>query len=255
MGRLRAWWLLLVLCVTGCVTSGRPEPCPEPLATALDLHAGCRNQVYFFLFGDLHPCHDLEVLRQQLIDAGYIKVYCGKFVHLKHFTQELKKVHEGRPEARFVIVCQGGAAPSARELACRAGQQGVPIDLFVYLDDVTEPAPAPAMQVVAIHGAEADARGACAAVTYTLTDAGYKGAAGHPQTLKLLLHYLEPVAARVPLVEDGPVVQGPPDPALGRADAWDFLKPDGHDSGCDCGCLPLLIAPGAPPATMRGPVK
>jgi hypothetical protein len=243
MGRVRACWLLVVFGVAGCLSSGQPVPCPEPLATALDIPAGCRNRVYFFLVGDFHPCHDLESLRGQLIDAGYIKVYCGKPWHLSHFTQELKKVHEAEPEARFVIVGQGGAAPAARELAGHAGQAGIGVDLFVYLDDVKEPAPVPAMQVIAIHGDKDDAGAAGAEVEYTLTDAGHKGAAGHPQTLKLLLHYLEPVAARVPLVEEGPSTG----PRAGPHDDWDFLEPDGRDTG-DCAYLPFQLAPGAPPA-------
>jgi hypothetical protein len=251
MRRFRSWWLLAVLSgafpvLPGCITSGQHVPaCPEPLATALDLPAGCRHRVYFFLVGDLHPCHDLESLRCQLIDAGYIKVYCGKFWHLHYFTKELKKIHQDDEEARFVIVSQGGAAKTARELANRAGEAGVAIDVFVYLDEVKDLAPAQARQVIAIHGDGVDACGAGAATEYTLADAGLKGAAGHPQTLKILLHYLEPVTTSVPLIDHDPV---PP----GQRDGWDFLKCDGNDTGC-CDSLPTLVAPGAPPASMHGP--
>ena len=86
-------------------------------------------------------------------------MYCGNRLNLWHFTAELKKIHEIDPEARFVIVSQGGAAAAARDLADRAGQEGAPLDLFVYLDEVKELKPVPARQVIAIHGEKADASG------------------------------------------------------------------------------------------------
>ena len=260
MQRTRAWWLLALLSVgtvvlPGCVTTAEHvKPCPGPLPSALDIPACCRNRVFFFLLGDFHPCHDVEGLREQLIDAGYIKVYAGKRGHLGYFTAELKKIHQEGAEARFVIVSQGGAAPAARELACRAGQMGAAVDLFVYLDEVKELGPAPARQVIAIHAEDANACGAAAEAEYTIADAGYKGVAGHPQTLKLLLQYLEPVAARVPVVDHGPAPEVLAGPAPVRRDAWGFLQPDGQDLGT-CGCPPTLLAPGAPPASMLPPTQ
>jgi hypothetical protein len=289
MRRTRAWWLLAVLGVVtavsaGCVTTGQhPEICPEPPPNAFDLPAGCRNGVYFFLVGDFHPCHDLEQLRGKLLEAGYIKVYCGNRIHLWHFASELKKVHEANPEARFVIVGQGAAAPAARELASRASQVGAPLDLFVYLDEVKEPSPVPAQQVIAIHG-ENDADSTGTDAEYAIPGVGYKGAAGHVQTLKILLEYLNPIALRVPLLDhDSPGVlpplpsdpaspgklppplpvdpaspgklpaPSPVDPVSTSRDEWG-LKPDGKDIA-PCGCLPTQLAPGAVPASMRVPAR
>jgi hypothetical protein len=221
--------------------------------TAFHVPACCRNRVYFFLVGDFHPCHDLESLRSQLIDAGYIKVYCGKRGHLSYFTSELKKIHCAEPEARFVIVSQGSVAPTARRLAACAGEASIPIDLFVYVDDVKELQPVLAQKVIAIHGEKADATGAGAEVDYVLADAGLKGVAGHPQTLAVMLRYLEPVSARVPLVEHV-------DPAFvenswpASDDAGVVLQPDGADVEA-CGGLPILLAPDALPASMGDPER
>jgi hypothetical protein len=252
MQRARLWWLLACLCVgvavlPGCTTADRPV---EPLPTALDLPACCRNHVWFFLLGDFHPCHELEKLRSQLIDAGYIKVYCGQVYHLWHFAAELKKVHQDDPEARFVIIGQGIAASAARDLASRAVDAGAPIDLFVYLDDVSDPGPIAAPQVIAIHGPKDGNADVPKESEYVLADAGLKGVAGHSQTLTILLRYLEPVCACVPLVDHGPPCDLPPSPVSGIPDGWDFLRPDGNDIGA-IGEPPLMMAPGVLPATME----
>jgi hypothetical protein len=251
MRRVRAWWLLAILSVAcpslpGCKVV---DHCPTPLATALDQPACCRNRVWFFLLGDFHPCHQLEDLRAQLIDAGYIKVYRGQLYHLWHFADELKKIHHADPTARFVIVGQGGSASAARDLACRACQMGIDIDLFVYLDDVGAQGPVPARHIIAIHGDKGEGTGTGAEASYCLADAGHAGAAGHPETLKVILRYVEPITASIPVVEyrdETDADEVPP-----HHDDWDFLQPDGNDLGRR-GEPPILLAPNAPPASMRG---
>ncbi len=251
-----ARWLLALVSVafaglSGCVLSEHHiGACPEVAPNAFELPSCCRNRVYFFLFGDCHPCHDMDSLRERLIDAGYVKVYCGKCWHLGWFSDELKKIHEQDAEARFVIVSQGGAAPAARELACTAGAVGVAIDLFVYLDAVKEPGPVAARQILAIHGEKDDASGAGAAQEYLLADAGLEGAAGHPQTLALLLEALAPVAGSVAVLDHEPKTDLPDRPVSAKRDNWDFLRPDGQDTPGRSGPVGT-IAPGAVLPMMR----
>jgi hypothetical protein len=253
MRRARVWWLPALVSVAfaalpGCMLFDGPVgACPEAPPNAFDLPACSRNRVYFFLFGDLNPCHGMSSLREQLIEAGYIKVYCGKVWDLSWFSDELKKIHKEDAEARFVIISQGGASGAARKLAGIAGAEQVVIDLFVYLDAVPDLAPVAARQILSIHADGDDAHGAGAGLQFVLTDAGLEGAAGHPQTLLLVLQALVSVTGSVEVVDDEPKADLPTRPVATKHDDWDFLQPDGQDTPRRDGPV-STIAPLAPPA-------
>ncbi len=263
MGHLRMWCILVaVLAVPpGCATVDlHPEVPPT-----LNIPCCCRNRVYVFLMEDLHPCHhSLEPLREKLIAAGFIKVYCGKRGHLGYFTKELKKICHADPEARFVIVGQGLAEAAACTLAGAARECGAGVDAFVFLDHPGSGTAVPAQQVIAIHDDARAGKPSFVQQSYCLTDTGCKGTASHPQTLTLLLDLLGGIAWQVPIIEYAPgsepaTLPAPtptnrlpaPRPLDSRPrDEWDFLKPDGNDTGFP-GQPPFRLVPGTPPATMR----
>jgi hypothetical protein len=265
MGRRGAWLAVAILAVAlpalpGCTVCD-PHAGPPPVPATLDLPVCCRNRVYLFLVGDRHPAHhDLEKLRDKLIAAGFIKVYCGKRGHLGYFTRQLLKVHHCYPEARFVVIGQGGAAQTAHTLADRAGQAGAPVDLLVYLDADDCDGAGAAQHVIAIHGDKGPAL-AEGVQSYCVGETGWKGAAAHPQALQVLLDHLQPIAGQVPIREYEPSpapgrlpapqpvgpnnrLLPPPSPAnLPERDDWDFLQPDGSDVGSPR-LLPTTVAPG-----------
>jgi hypothetical protein len=98
------------------------------------------------------------------------------------------------------------------------------------------------VRVVFIHGEHKTATDPhVAEESYCLADAGWLGTAKHPETTKLLVGELCAIAAKIPVIERGPPCELANCPPCGGG--WDFLRPDGHDSGC-IRCKPLDLAVG-----------
>jgi hypothetical protein len=249
---------LLLPALSGCATveKCRPSPCDQPVCA--DLPACSRNRVFVFLLAGFDPLDEMSKLREGIIEHGFIKVYCAPRPRLWYYVKEIRRLHEADPDARFVIVAQGGAAVTARWVAEAAGPA---IDLMVFLDKTGE-GPAQARKVVFICDDKACAEDdKVAELTVRLSDADGWGMAKHPQTAVVIANLLCSVGATIPIVEVGPKCELADCPPCGGG--WDFLRPDGHDSGC-VGCKPMAqaaalppapTAPAAPPAKLPPPPK
>jgi hypothetical protein len=167
----------------------------------------------------------------------------------KHYAKEIQRIHQEDELARFVIVAQGSAAAAARAIADRAG---TPIDLVVLLDETGE-GPVHAERVLFVCGEKDCAEDERAAeLTIRLADCGLTGTAKHPQTARVIVGQLCAVAGKIPVVEQGPRCDLADCPPCGNG--WDFLRPDGRDTGC-IGCKPMNLAANMPPATAPQPEK
>lgn len=235
---------LLAAILPGCETI---EKCPPSFA---DVRPGCteipacsRNRVHVFLIAGFDPLCGMDVLREGLIEHGFIKVYCAPRLYGKHYVKEIQRLRAADEEARFVIVAQGSANVTARSVADAAG---TPIDLVVLLDRTGE-GPVAGQRVLFMCGEKGSADDdKVAEVTVRLPDGDWCDTAKHPQTAEVIAHLLGCLAAKIPVVEQGPKCELADCPPCGNG--WDFLRPDGHDSGC-IQCKPMNLAAGTTSAT------
>ena len=253
-----------------------PAPAPELAACCRDVPLPCRSRVHVFFLQGVDPldASNLEGVRSQVRDLGFIKTWFGQSYHAFHFAEQIRKLHRDDPEARFVLVGFSLGAQFAHKLARELENDPITIDLLVSVEGVTEgtapgPRPENVLRVVGLVACEAiDVLPRLPSDEQVdLPDVRHFGAPTHPTTLALLASELAEVARRVPLVEPplppppGPV-GGVPPAGPGQAPApvlpppvpvpepsqpgvrgeWDFLRPDG--SGLlPPGATPYRIAP------------
>lgn len=240
-------WLLAVplFCGAGCLSCLHPaKPSEQMLETCHSVPPLGRNHVYIFFVGNLDPlnCANLTGVRDCLQSLGFIKTYYGQAYHVCWFKNELCRLHEEDPAARFVLIGHGCGANVANALAWKVAEQDIHIDLLVYLDasrlDFRCERPGNVEKVVHISGTYCVSRrkNLNDVENIHLDNAGCLGAATHPQTLDLLTEELTHVACRVPINLPAEPSEMPnpetaptprpvvPQPTSSR-DEWDFLKP------------------------------
>jgi hypothetical protein len=221
----------LVLLATLCLTTGQgclsfvhslDLPPKEQLATGEALPAPCRNHVHIFLVHGMDPLDlaNLAGLTEYIHQLGYIKTHYGQLYHLWEFKKELRSVHKDDPQARFVLIGFSFGANMVRELANAVKDDGIVIDLLVYLggntlENTAETQPEHVLHVVNILAAGCIWNGTTMdrADNRHFTDVWHFGSPTHPKTRELLAHELAVVAARVPFIEK-PL---PPRPELEEA--------------------------------------
>jgi hypothetical protein len=234
--------VLAVAPAAGCLGKLHPvpPPTPEELHACAAVPQPCRNHVYVFLVHGLDPLDyaNLTGVREHLNALGYIKTYQGQLYHGCHFAREIRRLHADDPDARFALVGFSLGANVARDIANAVADDGIHIDLLVYLggntlDNDPEDRPANVGKVVNIlargwvwNGADiADAEN----VEYT--DVYHFGSPTHPHTLEVLSRELLAAAGNVPIVVSKPAPAVPeqapaPRPADDEAgDDWNFLRP------------------------------
>jgi hypothetical protein len=267
---------LLLAGQAGCMGFCHPLQTPpaEELACCADV-VQCQKHKVYIVF--VHGCDVLDVsnfqgLHDYVQSLGYIKTYFGNLYHGYHFVRELRKLHKDQRDARVVLVGFGKGAGMARDVACSVRDDGVCIDLLVYLDGVDKvgrPLHPPCNVGRVINVLSCDAPPSAAvngAENVRYEGAGHHAVAADQRTLCLLARELADVARRVPIVrrEPAPLVpagsqlpaprevapQLPPPKEIGKdAGPWNFLQADAHAHGA-MGLTPVGEALAAPPATM-----
>lgn len=233
---------------TGCMSFVNPVPPakPEVIEQTRTLPQACRNHVYIFLINGMDPCFwaNINGLRDHLNALGYTKTYYGQLYHYWYLKDEMCKVHQEDPDARFVLVGFSFGANEVCALANEAKERGISIDLLVYLGGNTLKntdyyRPENVRDVLNIlatgciwNGVEMDG-----ATTIHLDDVWHFGSPTHKATVKRLVSALTEVAARVPVMvkpdeppapEQAPTPRPLPPESHVRKDVWDFLKPVVH---------------------------
>ena len=233
--------------LTGCLSCCHPVDLPKAqcLEPCQAVPKTCRNHVYVFFMHGADPLNfsNLSGVREYVQRLGFPKTYYGQLYHVVAFEKEIRRVHHEDPEARFVLVGFSYGANAVCHLAHAAQQEGILIDLLVYLGgntlkDVPQDKPENALRIVNIlangwiwNGAQFD-RGE----NINLPDVWHFGSPTHPETLKTLARELALVAGEIPRPEPSEAASSPwdreaPTPHAvslktpTRRDEWDFLKP------------------------------
>lgn len=255
MRRHGGWQLLLRLGVMAAVVAGMSgcmsflHPIapltPEQCAPLKAYPPCCRSHVYIFIVHGLDPLDyaNLVGVRDYLQALGFRKTYLGQLYHTLEYDRELHRIHQEDPLARFVLIGFSFGANMVRTLANSAKEDGIPIDLLVYLGGNTlhndeRDQPANALQIVNILASGCIWNGAVMeqAVNINVPDVYHFGSPTHLATLEMLRQELAVVASRVPVLPPPacapPMLVPQPEPPLpapaARRGEWDFLKPVVH---------------------------
>ena len=234
--------VLLLLAQTGCLSFCHPinPPVPEDVATCQELPHLCRDHVYVFFIHGMDPLDfaDLNGVCNYVQSLGFIKTYYGQLYHTIYFRNEVRRIHERDPEARFALVGFSFGANMVRYVANAVRADDINIDLLVYLGGNTltnseEDRPPNVARIVNIlatgwiwNGATLDN-----AENINYDNVWHFGSPTHPQTLDVLARELRDVACRVPIVERLDTPENPeptPRPVVQQTstappDDWDFL--------------------------------
>jgi hypothetical protein len=245
---LPAGCLLLVL--GGCLRFVHPvnPASPEQRQACAGVPDCARNRVHVFLIHGLDPLDlaNLEGVRDYVVSLGFLKTYYGQCFHQRRFRELVRKIHRDDPEARLVLIGFSYGACMVRDLAQAVAEDGITLDLVVYLSgsflkDSPGTSPPNAQHVLNIRATGG---------YFTFTDLEnaenipyphvfHFGSPSEPQTLERLAQELGEVAGRVPMVlpiEPAPLEEAPrprPLSPMPPADAhaprgdWDFLQPSG----------------------------
>lgn len=188
-------------------------PPKEQITQGEMIPAPCRNHVHVFLIHGVDPLDlaNLNGLTEYIQRLGYIKTHYGQLYHLWDFKKEIRRVHKQEPQARFVLVGFSFGANFVRDVANAVKNDGIVIDLLIYLGGNTLENNAKAQPENVVHvvnilalgciwnGAEMDR-----ADNIHYDNVWHFGSPTHPQTRNLLARELAVVAARVPYVEKVP---------------------------------------------------
>jgi len=153
-GLFRLLALGLTLTGTGCATSWRPEPLVTEFGIGHLLHPveepdcvrlppacsgppeRCRkDHVYVFAVNGLNPLclGNFNGLCGYLREQGFTNTYFGQPYTCFWFPDEIREVRERDPEAKIVLVGFSWGANCVRSMAHRLADDGIPVDLLVYL--------------------------------------------------------------------------------------------------------------------------
>jgi hypothetical protein len=188
-------------------------PPKEQVAQGELIPSPSRNHVHIFLLHGMDPLDlaNLNGLTEYIQQLGYLKTHYGQLYHLWEFKNEMRRIHEHDPQARFVLIGFSFGANMARELANAVKDSGILIDLLIYLggntlENTPETQPDHVVHIVNILAAGCIWNGATMdrAENLHFTNVWHFGSPTHPRTRELLARELAVVAARVPYVEKVP---------------------------------------------------
>ncbi|MCE9531727.1 MAG: hypothetical protein K8T89_11485, partial [Planctomycetes bacterium] len=239
---------LSTLLLPGCLSAFNPVPkatC-ELRQTCEQIPVPCRQQVYVVLINGTDPlcCGNLSGARDYLNSLGFVKSYYAQLYHEGCLLKELRDVHQTQPDARFAIVgFEYGAIP-ARKLAARAAQEGINVDLLVYLQPkglgkVHESDQLPVRRLLTIQSGTSQAADSEIAKGEIVSIPCWSRYAvpTHPAALEMLgtelTHLARNVSTTVVTVNASSSLLDDPAPSprpitartAEKSDAWDFLKP------------------------------
>jgi hypothetical protein len=246
--RFWAWGLVLAGCGlgTGCsLPLYSPHGVPDDLAQACGCIAqGSRKHVYVFFVQGADPFDwaNLEGVKEYVQSLGFPECWFGFYWHVGHFKKEILRIHQEDPDACIALVGFSCGATFVRDLAYAVGEQGVFIDLMVYLDGTylkntckDRPDNVGKLLNLPSNGHVLGGPNLDAAENYGLPESWHYATPTRPGTLDVLVRELARLAGSIPAVDDTParpLARDEPTPHPVRArpdtqpDEWDFLKPE-----------------------------
>jgi hypothetical protein len=224
-------------------------PPPALVETCQALPTSCRGHVHVFLLNGLDPVNygNLTGLRDYIHTLGFAKTYFGQIYHVWWCEKEIRNIHREDPDARFVLIGFSLGSNVAYEVARGVKQDGIYIDLLVFLSGNHFASPMPHQRpenvgrvVNLLAGGLMGGRGERDwAENVRLSGTQHFDPPTHPSTLEVLSKELTDLAASVPVVvpasrppstagEEAPAPRPVQTKSSARRDEWDFLKPVDH---------------------------
>jgi hypothetical protein len=111
----------------------KPKPYVEQLGESVPQEI--KDHTYLFFINGLDP-YFLANFRgqcQYMKTLGYSNAYCGQMSHADLFGKMIKRIRKDDPQAQVVVIGYSTGANSARTLANQLKEEGLLIDLLVYL--------------------------------------------------------------------------------------------------------------------------
>jgi hypothetical protein len=111
------------------------DPGPQPKQACAGLPLEARDHVYVYFINGLDPlcvgnfkglCHYVKTL-------GFSHCYYGEMWHMRLFREMIGKVRTRDPAARIVLVGYSAGANCVRDLSHDLKQDGLRVDLLVYI--------------------------------------------------------------------------------------------------------------------------
>jgi hypothetical protein len=153
-GPFRLLALGLALAAAGCATEWRPEPLvtefgighlihpveepdhiPVPAVCAEHPELCRKDHVYIFAVNGLNPLclGNFNGLCCYLREQGFTHTYFAQPYTCFWFPDEIREIRQCDPEAKIVLIGFSWGANCVRSLAHRLDDDGIPVDLLVYL--------------------------------------------------------------------------------------------------------------------------
>jgi hypothetical protein len=178
----------------------------------------CRDHIHVFFINGLDPFNRSNFLglSEQVRQLGFPHVYFGQMHDEPEMCCTIARIHREDPGAKFVVVGYSLGANRAASLAHAVGQEGITLDLLVYLSGDTlsnTPAdlPANARHIINITGNGCvwlvggfvwQGQDLVGADNLRLVNVNHYAVPTHEQTLQRLLDGLAGVTAAAPPVPD-----------------------------------------------------
>jgi hypothetical protein len=236
-----------LLAAPGCLCFVHPiDPaCPELAEPCRMLPKCARDHVHVVFVHGMDPadCANLSGVRDYVNSLGFQKTYFGQLYHVWQFEKLVREIHQKDCDARFVLVGFSFGANVVRNVALAAAEDGISIDLLVYLGGNTlkntpKDQPENVKRIVNIlaQGCIWNGDTMDRAENVQVRGRWHFGSPSHPFTLQVLAQDLAEIASSVPIPAPVEPHMPPWDEPLPRPrklesrkpaprDEWDFLKP------------------------------
>jgi hypothetical protein len=229
MLRQGRWRRVLVLCLvalglassSGCM-SGLHAVDPAKWELINQCQAGppgTRDHVHiFFVHGiEMVDVANLHGVQQYCHSLGFYHTYVGEMYHTGRFINDIRAIHQSDPEARFVLVGFSFGANKVRNIARAVKDDGICIDLLIYLGGNTlhntpEDQPENAARIINILATGWIWNGDTMerAENIHVDGVWHFGSPTHPRTLEVLASELAAVVAQEPVTQPVNVMRHPP---------------------------------------------
>lgn len=249
------WRRGLVICLvaaglagaSGCLSCTHPigPACPELAEPCRMLPKCARNHVHVFFIHGMDPadCANLSGVRDYVQSLGFQKTYYGQLYHGHQFKAVVRDIHQKDCDARFVLVGFSFGANMVRNIAQAAKEEGIKIDLLVYLGGNTlkngpKDQPENVCRIVNIlaQGCIWNGDTLDRAENVQVRGRWHFGSPSHPFTVQVLAQDLAEIASSVPIPIEHQQQRPPWDETVPKPrklesrkpekrDEWDFLKP------------------------------
>jgi hypothetical protein len=118
----------------------RPQPLTEAelVSRCQAVPASKREHVHVYFINGFDPLYfgKLNALAEHCRALGFANVQCGQMTSTAAYTREIREVREQDPDSRVLVLGYSLGANRVRNMARSLHEEGIAIDVLVYLDCV-----------------------------------------------------------------------------------------------------------------------